>query len=66
VEKIEEPADKNENYILLEFARKLERDIKENPSYWLWSHKRWKHAIPQQMMESIEKQKEFLKPETLL
>ncbi len=65
VEKIEEPADKNENYILLEFARKLERDIQENPPYWLWSHKRWKHAIPQNMMASLEKQKEFLKPETL-
>jgi KDO2-lipid IV(A) lauroyltransferase len=24
----------------------LEREIKQNPSYWLWSHKRWKRQIP--------------------
>jgi Kdo2-lipid IVA lauroyltransferase/acyltransferase len=55
VEKIDEPEEKNENYILLEFARKLERDIKLNPSYWLWSHKRWKHEIPKYMMQALEK-----------
>ncbi len=25
-------------------ARKLERDIKANPSVWFWSHKRWKYT----------------------
>lgn len=25
------------------FAGKLQQTIKVNPSYWLWSHKRWKH-----------------------
>jgi KDO2-lipid IV(A) lauroyltransferase len=25
-------------------ARKLERDIKANPSIWFWSHKRWKYT----------------------
>lgn len=25
-------------------ARKLEQDIKENPSVWFWSHKRWKYT----------------------
>ena len=24
----------------------LEQEIKMNPSYWLWSHKRWKREIP--------------------
>jgi len=24
----------------------LEKDIKENPQYWLWTHKRWKHKRP--------------------
>ena len=24
----------------------LEKDIKENPQYWLWTHKRWKHTRP--------------------
>lgn len=25
------------------FATHLQRTIKTDPSYWLWSHKRWKH-----------------------
>ncbi len=27
-------------------TRMLEKDIIENPQYWLWSHKRWKHKRP--------------------
>ncbi len=26
------------------YARKLEEEIKKNPSDWLWSHRRWKHS----------------------
>ena len=29
--------------ILERFVRLLEKDIIDNPSNWLWSHKRWKH-----------------------
>lgn len=25
------------------YAEKLENDIREEPAYWLWSHRRWKH-----------------------
>lgn len=25
------------------FTRKMERTINENPAFWLWSHRRWKH-----------------------
>lgn len=32
-----------EQRILNEYARLLETEIKENPTDWLWSHKRWKH-----------------------
>lgn len=28
------------------YMRKLEEKICENPSNWLWSHKRWKHTPP--------------------
>jgi KDO2-lipid IV(A) lauroyltransferase len=35
LEKIEKP-------LLINYAQKLERDIHEFPSYWLWSHRRWK------------------------
>lgn len=32
-----------ENFILSEYARLLEKDIRDYPAAWLWSHKRWKH-----------------------
>ncbi|HLP74514.1 MAG TPA: lysophospholipid acyltransferase family protein [Bacteroidales bacterium] len=28
-------------------VRKLEKIITENPEYWLWSHRRWKHKKPE-------------------
>jgi KDO2-lipid IV(A) lauroyltransferase len=27
-------------------TRRLERDIREQPEIWLWSHRRWKHVRP--------------------
>lgn len=33
-------------FILDEHAQNLERVIKEEPQYWLWSHRRWKHKRP--------------------
>ena len=38
-----EPRETEENEITELHTRMLEDIIKENPSYWLWSHKRWKH-----------------------
>lgn len=31
------------------YARLLERNIRENPALWLWSHKRWKHPVTFEM-----------------
>jgi KDO2-lipid IV(A) lauroyltransferase len=28
-------------------VRRLEEIIKENPQYWIWSHRRWKHKKEQ-------------------
>ncbi|MBK8371728.1 MAG: lysophospholipid acyltransferase family protein [Saprospiraceae bacterium] len=36
-------------------TRLLEKDILANPEYWLWSHKRWKREIPNDL-ESLKKQ----------
>ncbi len=36
-----------EEEILRDFARRLERDIHKQPALWLWSHRRWKHALPE-------------------
>ncbi|MBE2247702.1 MAG: lysophospholipid acyltransferase family protein [Candidatus Competibacteraceae bacterium] len=34
----------HEHFIVQSFASLLERDIRLQPAYWLWSHKRWKHS----------------------
>lgn len=41
----EYPAKENEFFVTREFARLLERDIKNNKYNWLWSHKRWKREL---------------------
>ena len=41
----EEPSTAPENFIMQSFAEKLERDIKNQPSNWLWSHRRWKKQL---------------------
>jgi len=39
----DQPKESGENEITEQHTRLLENIIKENPAYWLWSHKRWKH-----------------------
>jgi Kdo2-lipid IVA lauroyltransferase/acyltransferase len=34
----------NDTQVTQKYAELVERAIKENPSDWLWSHKRWKHS----------------------
>ncbi len=38
------PHTKGNHEVIVEYARLLEKCILENPSDWLWSHKRWKYA----------------------
>ncbi len=33
-----------ENPFTVEYLRMLERTIRRNPPYWLWSHNRWKRS----------------------
>ncbi len=37
-------------------TRLLEQEIEQNPSYWLWSHKRWKRQIPSDLAKLKEDQ----------
>ena len=37
------PKNTNEGEITKHYFERLEKQIKTNPSQWLWSHKRWKH-----------------------
>lgn len=38
------PQETAEYEITTQYARMLEETINRAPAYWLWSHKRWKHA----------------------
>lgn len=37
------PAEMTEQELTKLFVRYLEKNIRENPETWLWSHRRWKH-----------------------
>lgn len=36
----------NENQLTKLYVKRLEAFIHEQPAYWLWSHRRWKHKPP--------------------
>ena len=38
----EDPSSMSERELVEAYFSKLERDIKQQPEYWLWSHRRWK------------------------
>jgi Kdo2-lipid IVA lauroyltransferase/acyltransferase len=40
---VESPENTTENQISELHTKRLERDIRENPEIWLWTHRRWKH-----------------------
>lgn len=40
-----EPQKEKDGYITSRYAARLEKTIKENPQYWLWSHRRWKLVV---------------------
>lgn len=42
----DQPAKETPEHILLSYAEAVERVIREEPAYWLWSHRRWKHLRP--------------------
>ncbi len=40
------PKETTENEISETFMKRLEKEIIQDPSIWLWSHRRWKHERP--------------------
>ncbi len=42
----EDHSELKENEITDIFYRIMEEKIRENPEYWLWTHRRWKHTPP--------------------
>jgi KDO2-lipid IV(A) lauroyltransferase len=47
----EEPKSEEYGYVTEKYIRFLEEDIVENPTFWLWSHKRWKKEVPGNLEE---------------
>lgn len=43
----ETPNDCETGYITKTHTQKLEKIIQQQPEFWLWSHKRWKHQRPE-------------------
>ena len=46
IEKLAEPPYSNDHTITERYVKRVERQIREDPSNWLWAHKRWKHKRP--------------------
>jgi len=44
---IENPSEVKPEDIMMAYVDKLEKIIQEEPEYWLWSHRRWKHKRPE-------------------
>jgi len=43
---VDNPLEVQPEEILMKYLTKLEEIIREEPAYWLWSHRRWKHKRP--------------------
>ncbi len=48
------PSQETDGFITQTSLKMLEKAIVEKPEYWLWSHKRWKHKRPQNMVLNPE------------
>ncbi len=43
---VDNPTESEYGYITEQHTKLLEQEILEQPEYWLWSHRRWKHKRP--------------------
>jgi KDO2-lipid IV(A) lauroyltransferase len=53
----DDPSSTDWGYITEQHTRKLENLILKNPQYWIWSHKRWKREVPDNLDELKSSQK---------
>ena len=44
---LENPKDTKPNEIILKYIQEMEKIINEEPEFYLWSHRRWKHSRPE-------------------
>ena len=55
----DQPRSESYGHITESYVRQLEKTIHNNPEFWLWSHKRWKKGIPEDLdqLKSAHKQR---------
>ena len=44
---MDRPEDAEYGEVIHAVQRILEKDVRQWPEYWLWTHKRWKHQRPE-------------------
>ncbi|MGB3799357.1 MAG: lysophospholipid acyltransferase family protein [Lewinella sp.] len=49
----DDPRATEPGFITEAFARRLEHEIRSNPATWLWSHRRWKRSVPEEVAELL-------------
>lgn len=54
----EKPSNTSWGQITESHTNKLEKEIIDQPAYWLWSHKRWKRQQPENLAVLKKKQNE--------
>lgn len=55
---VENPKESSWGEITEGYTHLLEREIIANPTYWLWSHKRWKRELPENLEQLKQEQNE--------
>lgn len=53
----ENPRDEAPGYITECFVRHLEKEIRRDPTPWLWTHRRWKRQVPAEVEELLQRRK---------
>ncbi len=49
----ETPREEAPGYITECFVRHLEHEIRRDPTPWLWSHRRWKREVPEEVLREL-------------
>ena len=52
------PSEEHWGAITETHTKMLEKVIREKPQYWIWSHKRWKREVPEDLNKLKEEQKD--------
>lgn len=52
----EQPSSSSPGFITETYVRELEKEIQNAPEFWLWTHRRWKRGVPDEVLSLLEKQ----------